>query len=140
MAEGTAYAYLTSALPDSEWTLSPLSIASPSSLPGKTLEPLYSQSGGGEMFSLMYNDEHPHGPTSFSKGHTKGLVVGDSNSSIWLIHSVPHYPPFPNETYSYPHTGLLYGQTALCLSLGSDQLASLATEKMALIVRKYVGK
>ena len=127
VAEGTAYAYLTSALPDQKWTLSRLSIADQSSLPGQTLEPLYSE-GGGEMFSLMYNDEHPHGPTSFSKGHTKGLVVGDRNSSVWLIHSVPHYPPFPNETYSYPHTGLLYGQTALCLSLGSSQLASVGRQ------------
>ena len=125
--EGTAYAYLTSSMPDKEWTMSSLSISSPSSLPGRTLEPLYSQSGG-EMFSLLYNDEHPHGPTSFDKGHTKGLVVGDRNNSIWLIHSVPHYPPFPNETYSYPHTGHLYGQTALCLSLGSDQLASVGRQ------------
>ena len=127
MEEGTAYAYLTSSMPDKEWTMSALSIADQSSLPGQTLEPLYSQSGG-EMFSLMYNDEHPHGPTSFTKGHTKGLVVGDRNNSIWLIHSVPHYPPFPNETYSYPHTGLLYGQTALCLSLGSSQLASVGRQ------------
>ena len=75
-------------------------------MPGRTLEPLYQGQGEREMFSLMYNDEHPHGPTSFTRGHTKGLVLGDRNSSIWLIHSVPHYPPYPNETYSYPHSGL----------------------------------
>ena len=119
--EGTSYAYLTSAMPGEQWRLADVPISDPASLPGRTLEPLYGP-GGREMFSLMYNDEHPHGPTSVTRGHTKGVVVGDRDSSIWLVHSVPHYPPYPNESYSYPHTGLHYGQTALCLSLGSDQL------------------
>ena len=121
--EGTSYAYLTSSSPDMEWILDSLPISSPASLPGRTLEPLYrGRAEVGEMFSLMYNDEHPHGPTSMTRGHTKGVILGDRESSLWLIHSVPHYPPYPNETYSYPSTGQHYGQTALCISLRSDQL------------------
>lgn len=70
----------------------------------------------------MYNDEIPHGPTSFTRGHTKGLVVGgQAQGSLWLVHSVPHYPPFPNETYGYPSTGHRYGQTAICVSYPSSR-------------------
>ena len=99
-----AYAYLTSSMPDTSWTLSPLSIDDPGSMPGRTLSPLYGGNSS-DLVSVMYNDEHPHGPTSFNLGHTKGLVLGDRSSSVWIIHSVPHYPPYPNESYSYPQTG-----------------------------------
>ena len=49
------------------------------------------------------------------------MVGSESSGSVWLIHSVPHYPPFPNETYGYPHTGQRYGQTAMCVSLHSER-------------------
>ena len=42
LREGVAYAYLTSAMPDHEWTLSPLPISDPASMPGLTLSQLYS--------------------------------------------------------------------------------------------------
>ena len=121
LKEGVAYAYLTSALPDTQWTMSPVAISDPSSIPGRTLAPLYSSSSA-DMFSLLYNDEVPNGPTSFYHGHTKGVVMGSQDSSLWLIHSVPHFPPFPNETYDYPATGHSFGQSALCLSFSSGQL------------------
>ena len=91
----------------------------PLTSPPQTLAPLYF--GTPDVFHLMYNDQLPNGPTSFDSGHTKGLVLGDKDASLWLIHSVPHYPPHPNETYSYPHTGHRYGQTAICLSTHTDR-------------------
>lgn len=120
--EGLAYAYLTSDLPDQSWTLSQLSVGDEKSMPGRTLEHLYQEDPDTSLFNVMYNDEHPHGPTSFTRGHTKGLLFGDRLDSIWLIHSVPHYPPFPNESYAYPHTGQRYGQTAMCISIDSSNL------------------
>ena len=136
--EGLAYAYLTSDLPDQSWTLSQLSVGDEKSMPGRTLNQLYQskkrrtkhkrkrkskrKSKSENLFNIMYNDEHPHGPTSFTRGHTKGLVFGDKTDSIWLIHSIPHYPPFPNESYAYPHTGQRYGQTAMCISISSTSL------------------
>ena len=81
----------------------------------------------------MYNDEKPHGPTSFTGGHTKGVVVGGAGGAVWLIHSVPHYPPYPNETYGYPHTGLLYGQTAMCLSLDASQVANITRSTIRVV-------
>jgi hypothetical protein len=52
-----------------DWTLSDLAINDAQSLAGRTLSPLYADNA--EQFHVMYNDEHPHGPTSFDKGHTK---------------------------------------------------------------------
>lgn len=37
---------------------------------------------------------------------------------MYIIHSVPKYPP-PN-SYAYPSSGKTYGQSFLCMSLGSD--------------------
>ena len=103
LGEGLAYTYLTSSHARSGWQVSSLSVASPASLPGTSLAPLYTPDT--EQVAVLYNDEHPHGPTSFTHGHTKGAVVGGQSGLVWLIHSVPHFPPYPNETYSYPSTG-----------------------------------
>lgn len=29
-------------------------------------------------------------------GHTKGVILGDKFTSLWLVHSVPRFPPTPN--------------------------------------------
>merc|ERR1712240_593719 len=53
LEDGLAYAFLTSSMPDTQWTMSSLSIADSGSLPGQTLVPLYS--GLSSMFHVMYN-------------------------------------------------------------------------------------
>ena len=77
-----------------------------------------------ELYHILYNDEHPDGNTSFTAGHTKGVVLGDRTTTVWMIHSVPHHPPRPTDGYSYPHSGHMYGQTYLCLTLPTDQVAN----------------
>ena len=39
---------------------------------------------------------------------TKQMDIHTPGTGIWLIRSVPHYPPYPNLTYGYPHTGHRY--------------------------------
>ena len=74
---------------------------------------------------MFYNDEHPNGKTSFTLGHTKGVIAFDEKSGFWLVHSVPKYPPAleDNDTYDYPHTGQMYGQSFLCISLQTKSSA-----------------
>ncbi|TRY68785.1 hypothetical protein TCAL_03062 [Tigriopus californicus] len=122
---GLAYAYITSSNRQLGWTLSSKSIADPESAAGRTLSPLY-QSPSNERFYLLYNDEHPDGRTSFTHGHTKGVLSLDRTSGFWLIHSVPKYPPpLTNTSYGYPHTGRMYGQSFLCISVGTNVTADL---------------
>jgi len=74
---------------------------------------------------IFYNDEHPDGNTSFVAGHTKGVVAFDQLSGFWLVHSVPKYPPSPkSQQYGYPHSGQMYGQSFLCISLKTSQQAN----------------
>ena len=83
-------------------------------MPGRTLAPIYAGNQG--LFRLLYNDEHPDGNTSFTAGHTKGVVVFGERQGFWLVHSVPKFPP-ERSGYGYPSTGHMYGQTFLCVSL-----------------------
>ena len=78
---------------------------------------VFSRSGrDSALFKLLYNDEHPDGNTSFTAGHTKGVVALGDRRGFWLVHSVPKFPPEAGK-YGYPRTGHMYGQTFLCITL-----------------------
>nr|CAH0105406.1 unnamed protein product [Daphnia galeata] len=137
--DGRAYVYRTSSSSNkdgSKWISSNMTIDSPGSLPGQTLEPIYNtglKEGIGreeddKRLLLMYNDEFPNGTSSETAAHAKGVVAFDGQSGFWLVHSVPRFPPAPNDgppgtkgNYLYPTTGLRYGQTMLCVSLPLHQ-------------------
>jgi len=140
LAEGLAYAWLSSAEPARGWTLSTLSVGDALSAPGRTLTPLYADANqNGTTAHIFYNDEHPDGKTSFVDGHTKGVLAFGENTGFWLVHSVPKYPPppQPSQQYDYPHTGQLYGQSFLCLSLATRDQAD-AVGKQMMFNRPYV--
>lgn len=74
---------------------------------------------------IVYNDAPTNGNTTFTLGHSKGTVVADSSSGFWLVHSVPHFPQLPyqnNNSYTYPKTGVKYGQSFLCMSMTAQVL------------------
>ncbi|GIQ84924.1 deoxyribonuclease II, partial [Kipferlia bialata] len=57
--------------------------------------------------------------------HAKGVVAIDSDTetAIWLTHSVPTYPHVLSEnTYSYPDDELVYGQHMFCMSLEGENV------------------
>lgn len=124
--EGRSYAYFTSETAQAGWQLSSLPIDDQASIPGRTLAPLYSKSRQ-RLAHVLYNDEHPGGNTSFTGGHTKGVVAFDEREGFWLIHSVPKYPPelTDHATYDYPHTGHRYGQSFLCVSFRTADSADI---------------
>ena len=127
IGQGLAYAYITSKNPNSDWTLSKLSIKDEKSIPGRILSPVYKPNP--DQFHMLYNDEHPDGNTSFTLGHTKGVLVLNEKYGFWLIHSVPKYPPKDN-SYDYPHTGQMYGQSFLCISLLTSTSAEQIGQQM----------
>ncbi|ROT83636.1 deoxyribonuclease-2-alpha [Penaeus vannamei] len=140
LREGSAYMYLTpetavrlqsggvssvlSQYSDSAsgWVLSNISINHERSMLAWTLSRLYSDPERLKNTAyIMYNDEFPNNTKSFTKGHTKGVVLLTELGGFWLIHSVPKYPPPPEDGYSYPSSGQHYGQTMLCISLPAHQ-------------------
>ncbi|OAD56982.1 Plancitoxin-1 [Eufriesea mexicana] len=134
---GLAYLYITNATIGTGWQLSTTSIGSNNSIPGITLAPLYNRGNEEKNFWNLYDDNPPNASYAWSYGHTKGVVMANSDRGFWLIHSVPQFPPVPKAgvqtrplnkenitivgKYSYPESGTLYGQSFLCISLGSDQ-------------------
>eukprot|EP00088_Acartia_fossae_P003995 TRINITY_DN11712_c1_g1_i2.p1 TRINITY_DN11712_c1_g1~~TRINITY_DN11712_c1_g1_i2.p1 ORF type:complete len:426 (-),score=78.58 TRINITY_DN11712_c1_g1_i2:166-1443(-) len=120
VTNGTGYTYILSTNDRQPWTLSSKSMDDLDSLTGQTLAPVYKNNPN--LMTFMYNDEKPEGPTSFDLGHTKGALFGDEYSGVWMIHSVPHFPPYPNQSYGFPHTGHRYGQTFLCITVRSEAM------------------
>ncbi|XP_045773633.1 uncharacterized protein LOC123873024 [Maniola jurtina] len=72
--------------------------------------------------------------TKAESGHTKGVILGEKFTSLWLVHSVPRFPPVPDvnglnvSSYNYPATGTKYGQTFLCVSVQTSTLNQIATQ------------
>lgn len=126
--EGVAYVFITSESITRNWTLSTRNVRDSNSIMGNTLKPLYSDQVS-NFARILYNDEPPHGDTTMTLGHTKGVAFGDRESGLWLIHSVPHYPPeASNNEYSYPNTGVIYGQSFLCVTVPPKGLETIGQQ------------
>ncbi|XP_074836078.1 deoxyribonuclease-2-alpha [Carettochelys insculpta] len=80
---------------------------------------------------ILYNDQPPRNITSSaasSRGHTKGVVLLDRAQGFWLRHSTPHFPPPTTETYAWPHSGLHYGQSFICVTFPYAQFKQIGTQ------------
>ncbi|XP_046738722.1 deoxyribonuclease-2-alpha isoform X1 [Diprion similis] len=148
--KGVAYVYMTSNTINDGWKLSKKSIGLESSIPGRTLAPLYQQNDS--ILWTLYNDHAPNKAAVAKYGHSKGVVIADTHQGFWLVHSVPQYPPAPDhgtepplrarkerfvnakslsdQGYSYPKTGELYGQSFLCISVDKDQFDIIGLQLM----------
>ncbi|XP_060841772.1 cell-death-related nuclease 7-like isoform X2 [Rhopalosiphum padi] len=108
-----------------EWTYFTGIITEKSAI-GHTVSQMYTtdKAYNESIIWMVYNDEPTNGPVSSSKGHSKGVVVAESSSGLWLVHSVPLFPqlPYQNNTYMYPNTGVKNGQSFLCMSMKAAEL------------------
>ncbi|XP_005357469.1 deoxyribonuclease-2-beta [Microtus ochrogaster] len=119
---GLEYLYLDSLT--RKWMKSNHLINNNKSILGRTLEPLYEayNSKSNNTAYLIYNDGVPTSMNYSRKyGHTKGLLVWNRIQGIWLIHSVPRFPPVPKDGYDYPSSGRLYGQSGICITFKYSQ-------------------
>lgn len=59
--------------------------------------------------------------------YVEGVFAGDKQQGFWLIHSLPRFPPRSKEgQFVYPHNGIVYGQTFLCLSVQAANYDAIA--------------
>ncbi|CAL1269101.1 unnamed protein product [Larinioides sclopetarius] len=123
LADGTAYAYMSSNTPG-RWTLSSKSITSDSSMLGKTLLPVINNKQ--EATYLFYNDDPPAGFNGTSNGHLKGVVAFKGKYGFWIIHSIPKF----GETsgYKYPNNAKVNGQSILCVSFNVTSLNEIGNQ------------
>ncbi|XP_053670215.1 deoxyribonuclease-2-alpha [Anopheles nili] len=141
-SNGLRYAYVTSkdeagapGVP-LQWHSARYDVNQSSSAPGRTIA-LATGKHSGAILTIMYNDEPANGPVDFERGHTKGVVSTDGTTGFWLVHSVPKFPPPIGSDYSYPHTGMLYGQSFLCVSLDASQMETVAHQLLMNEVTVY---
>ncbi|XP_047395133.1 deoxyribonuclease-2-beta isoform X4 [Sciurus carolinensis] len=49
------------------------------------------------------------------------LLLWNRIQGFWLIHSIPRFPPIPEEGYNYPSTGRRNGQSGICITFKYNQ-------------------
>lgn len=135
-SDGTRYMFRTS--DSTSWTDSwntNLKINVTGCIFEKTLQPVYNSS----VAVIMYNDQTVNLPSDDpDKGHSKGVLAAGEGQGFWLVHSVPKFHPALNENlYSYPETGKLYAQSALCMSLPTSEVEKAADQLIMNQVQVY---
>jgi len=87
---------------------------------------------------ILYNDQPDVGRASSMYGHAKGVVaVNADGGGFWLIHSTPHFPSSSGKgAFFFPEKEVIYGQTFLCITLGSGDIEKVA--KQLLYIKPYV--
>ncbi|KFV98425.1 Deoxyribonuclease-2-beta, partial [Eurypyga helias] len=60
-----------------------------------------------------------------------GFLLLDKSQGFWVIHSVPLFPPIPEDGYGYPATGEFYGQTAICITFKYDQFTEIDQQMLS---------
>ncbi|XP_020746946.1 deoxyribonuclease-2-beta isoform X2 [Odocoileus virginianus] len=119
---GLEYLYLDSTT--RSWSRSKQLMNATKSVLGRTLQQLYaaSASKNNSTAYLIYNDGVPKSVNYSRKyGHSKGVLLWNRVQGFWLIHSIPHFPPVPEEGYDYPPTGRRNGQTGICITFKYNQ-------------------
>ncbi|XP_010005032.1 PREDICTED: deoxyribonuclease-2-beta [Chaetura pelagica] len=123
---GLEYMYMDTLAP--QWQLGKYLINMTEGALGQTLQQLYEtyESERNSIAYAIYNDEVPQSESSaWKRGHTKGFLLLDKSQGFWVTHSVPLFPPVPEDGYGYPATGESYGQTAICITFKYDQFTEI---------------
>nr|XP_020650700.1 deoxyribonuclease-2-beta [Pogona vitticeps] len=123
---GLEYMFMDALAPT--WKRSEYFINMTKSALGQTLQQLYQtyKYKKNNTAYVIYNDGPPNNMNySWTRGHSKGFLFLDQYQGFWVIHSIPEFPPFPEDGYSYPHTGKYNGQTVICLTFRYDQFAEI---------------
>ncbi|XP_063057808.1 deoxyribonuclease-2-alpha-like [Engraulis encrasicolus] len=99
------------------WVEGQYTINDEKSAVGQTLKPLFAYHGTeSDSFGyILYNDQPPvpYRTASSSYGHSKGVVLLDKNTGIWLSHSTPDFPGVDIKAF-WPDSGHYNGQTFIC--------------------------
>ncbi|XP_074077900.1 deoxyribonuclease-2-beta [Macrotis lagotis] len=107
---------------------------------GRTLQQLYEawEIKNYSTAYVIYNDNVPHSVDySWKHGHTKGFLLWDKSQGFWLIHTIPQFPPFPEDGYSYPSTGGKNGQIGICITYNYSQFAEIDSQLLSCIPNVY---
>ncbi|XP_051021355.1 deoxyribonuclease-2-beta [Acomys russatus] len=126
---GLDYLYLDSTM--QSWRKSQHLMNSSRSVLGRTLQQLYEAytSKSNSTAYIIYNDGVPKSMNYSRKyGHTKGLLVWNRVQGFWLIHSIPGFPPIPEDGYNYPTSGRRNAQSGMCITFKYSQFEAIDSQ------------
>ncbi|KAM7011902.1 deoxyribonuclease-2-alpha-like [Tautogolabrus adspersus] len=125
---GLSYLYMDEST--NGWTRSRENINSRSGTLANTLKPIldfYERKTEGFGY-MLYNDQPPPpyvAPASF--GHSKGVVMLDRQSGVWLSHSTPKFPTYRSRDF-WPSSGTQNAQTFMCVTYPYDQFKEIGVQ------------
>ena len=126
--DGSGYAYMTEK--NQTWSLSTQSITNSTSMPGMTLDSFYKATftNTTKLGYILYNDQFGNKSLA-SRAHAKGVIYFDDKSIVWIVHSIPNYPPMQSSgEYGIDDSQLRYGQSMICLSLNISALEQIGKQ------------
>uniref|UniRef100_A0A4W3HRQ7 deoxyribonuclease II n=1 Tax=Callorhinchus milii TaxID=7868 RepID=A0A4W3HRQ7_CALMI len=125
---GLEYMYLDSSTEG--WQMSKHLVNMTKGAVGQTLEQLYRvyKSNDKNCVYFIYNDAAPEMKYDRYHGHAKGILLLDKTQGFWLIHSVPHFPPFPEQGYGWPSSARMFGQTLFCVTYKYSQFEEISKQ------------
>lgn len=124
LSTGTAYTLITNNR--QQWSLSGLNFNDTKSAAGQTISPLYSASNN-DLGYILYNDQADK--VTVIKGHTKGVILFDGNTAVWIVHSIPHFPPKKSDAkYMINPSQCVYGQSMVCMTFKFDELEKIGLQ------------
>lgn len=126
--DGLSYMYMDEST--NGWQLSKKKINDTSGTVGNTLRPLldYYVRKTEDFGYMLYNDQPPPpyvSPASF--GHSKGVVMLDKKTGVWLSHSTPKFPTYRRGDF-WPSSGNENAQTFICVTYAYDQFKEIGLQ------------
>ncbi|KAL7396826.1 hypothetical protein ABVT39_012320 [Epinephelus coioides] len=126
--DGLSYLYMDKSTDG--WKVSKEAINSTSGTLANTLKPLldfYDRKTEGFGY-MLYSDQPPEpyvAPASF--GHSKGVVLLDRQTGVWLSHSTPKFPTYRRKDF-WPSSGNANAQTFMCVTFSYDQFKEIGLQ------------
>ncbi|GLD50042.1 deoxyribonuclease-2-alpha-like isoform X2 [Lates japonicus] len=132
---GLSYLYMDEST--DEWRLSTEKIGSRFGALANTLKPLldfYNRKTEGFGY-MLYNDQppkqsrnqrrHRNAPSSF--GHSKGVVMLDRQTGVWLSHSTPRFPTYRSKVF-WPESGNSNAQIFMCVTYSYNEFREIGLQ------------
>ncbi|XP_028259115.1 deoxyribonuclease-2-alpha-like [Parambassis ranga] len=137
---GDSLSYLYMDESTNGWRRSSKTIDSNSGALANTLKPLLdfyvTQTEG--FGYLLYNDQPPDQfkPPASSFGHSKGVVMLDRQTGVWLSHSTPKFPAYRERNF-WPNNGNTNAQTFMCVTFSYDQFKEIGLQLKYIHAHSY---
>uniref|UniRef100_V5H9Z3 Putative deoxyribonuclease ii n=1 Tax=Ixodes ricinus TaxID=34613 RepID=V5H9Z3_IXORI len=135
---GLQFAYFDSNTKDfNYWKMSPETIYSPKNPLAYTLKKLFDKPRSSKIAYVTYNDQPftgeeepangPQGHHGKEYAHSKGILMADATSGMWLVHSTPQFPMKVHMgEFNMTRTARKNGQYFMCLTVPPTEVDAIA--------------